>query len=114
MSPLPARSCLEPLDDRVIALGLELLEGERLELVHEAVQPDSFGERRVDVHRLARDAAALFGARDEVERPHVVEAVGELDEQNADVVGHRQQELAEILRRALVRRHRRRRSSKAW
>src|SRR3546814_16868599 len=31
-----------------------------------------------------------------------LQAIGELDEQHADIVGHRQQELAQILRRALV------------
>ena len=37
-----------------------------------------------------------------VERAHVVQPVGELDQQHADVVGHRQQELAQILGGALV------------
>src|SRR3546814_18202672 len=52
--------------------------------------------------RLARDPAALVRVGDEVDRPHIVQAIGELDEQHADIVGHRQQELAQILRRALV------------
>ncbi len=37
-----------------------------------------------------------------VERAHVVQAIGELDEEHADVVRHRQQELAQVLRGALV------------
>ena len=36
-----------------------------------------------------------------MERAHVVQPVGELDQQHADVVRHGEQELAQILRRAL-------------
>ena len=37
-----------------------------------------------------------------MERAHVVQPVSQLDQQHADVVGHRQQELAQILGGALV------------
>ena len=37
-----------------------------------------------------------------MERAHVVQPVGELHQQHADVVGQRQQELAQVLRGALV------------
>ncbi len=51
-------------------------------------------ERRVDVEGLLRDAALLeLGQRRD--RAHVVEAVGELDEQDPDVLGHRHQHLAQ-------------------
>ena len=36
------------------------------------------------------------------QRPHVVQAVGQLDQDDADVAGHRQQHLAEVLRLALL------------
>jgi hypothetical protein len=77
-------------------------EGERLQLIHEAVQPDPLGKRRIDVHRLACDPAALLVGLDVVQRPHIVQPVGELDQQHPDVVGHRQQELAQILGGAFV------------
>ena len=81
----------------VARIGIELGEGEILELVLHPVHADALGQRRIDVHRLARDPAALFVALDEAQRLHVVQAVGELDQQHADVLGHRQHELAEIL-----------------
>src|SRR3546814_9915279 len=40
----------------------------------------------------------LFRSGDVAQRAHVVQAVGQLDQQHADVVRHREQELAEILR----------------
>ena len=92
----------QPLGDRFIGVGLELLEGERLHLGHELVHADPLGERRVDIHRLLGDAAALLLALDVMERAHVVQPVGELHQQHADVVRHGEQELAQILRRALV------------
>ena len=50
---------LQPLGDRFIGVGLELLERQRLHLGHEFVHADPLGERGVDIHRLAGDAAAL-------------------------------------------------------
>ena len=38
-----------------------------------------------------------LSGRHVLERAHVVQAVGELDQQHADVLGHRQQQLAEVL-----------------
>ena len=50
----------------------------------------------VDVARLLRDLEPpLLG--EVVQRPHVVEPVGQLDQDHADVVDHRQQHLAEVL-----------------
>jgi hypothetical protein len=99
---LRAPDLLEPPGDRRVGLGLELLEREQLHLAHVLVHPHPLGERGVDVHRLAGDALALLGALDEVQRAHVVQPVGELDQQHADVLAHRQQELAQVLGDALV------------
>ena len=45
--------------------------------------------------------------RQMAERPHVVQAVGQLDEDDADVVHHRQQHLAEVLGLTLLARRER-------
>ena len=93
-------------DDAGARVRMQLGEGEVLELVLHPVHADALGERDIDVHRLARDAPALVVALDEMQRAHVVQPVGELDQQHADVLGHREHELAEILRLlGLVRLH---------
>ncbi len=45
------------------------------------------------------------GLLDEVERAHVVQPVGQLDQQHAHVLAHGEQELAQVFRRALVLGH---------
>ncbi len=77
---------------------MELGEGQILELVLHPVDTDALGQRRIDIHRLARDAPALLRILDEAERAHVVEAIRELDQEDADILGHGEDELAEILR----------------
>ena len=71
---------IEPLRDRLVCLGLDLLESEHLHLAHIFIQPDALGQRGVDIHRLARDALALLGLLDEVQRAHVVQPVAQLDQ----------------------------------
>jgi hypothetical protein len=105
--PALARADLrEPAGDRGIGLRLELLESEQLHLAHVFVHPHALGQGGVDIHRFAGDAAALFLALDEMQRAHVVEPVGQLDEEDADVLAHRQEELAQVFRCALVLGHR--------
>ncbi len=53
------------------------------------------GERRIDVQRLLSDpVAAICG--DKLQGAHVVQAIGELDQQHAHVVGDGQQKLAQV------------------
>ncbi len=82
--------------DHRIGLRIERLEREVLELLAHLLHTHAAGERRIDVERLLGDAAAR-GRRHEFQRAHVVQAVGELDQQHADVVGDRQQQLAQVL-----------------
>ena len=53
-------------------------------------------QRRVDVESFARDLAPL-DLRQRIDGAHVVEAVGELDEDDANVLRHRQEHLADVL-----------------
>ena len=89
---------IEPRLDGGVRLRIELREGQRLQLGLHRVHADAFGERRVDLHRLARDPAAPLGVLHEMQRAHVVQPVGQLHQQHADVAADRQHQLAEILR----------------
>src|SRR6185369_10766425 len=59
-------------------------------------------ERCVEVARFLRDANALF-RREPVERPHVVEPVRELDDDDAEIFRDRQEKLAIALDLAFLR-----------
>ncbi len=58
---------------------------------------DALGQRRVNLKRLKRDAALLF-RRQPPHRAHVVQPVGQFDQQHADIFRHGQKQLAEIFR----------------
>ena len=68
-----------------------------LELELEGVEPEPAGDGRVYVQGLARDGAAPRRCHG-IERAHVVSAVGEFDEDHAQVAHHRQHHLAEGFR----------------
>ena len=87
---------LQSLVDHPVGVRIELAECQILELLAHLVHAHAAGERRVDVERLLGDAAARL-ARHVVERAHVVQTVGELDQQHPHVVGDRQQQLAQVL-----------------
>ena len=89
--------CRQPLGDDAIGIRIELAERQVLELLAHLLHAHAAGERRIDVDRLFGGAAFAL-RRHEMQRAHIVQTVGELDEQHAHVVGDREQELAEILR----------------
>ena len=83
--------------------GSSGLERQLLQLVLDLAHAQPVGDRRVDVERLLGDpGATLLGQM--IERPHVVEPIRELHHDDADVVHHRQQHLAEVLRLTLLAR----------
>ena len=83
------------LDLGVLA-GVQRLEREVLELPLEGVDTEAVRERRVDLERLARLLHLLLLA-EVLDRAEVVEAVGELDQDHADVLGHRDDQLPVVL-----------------
>src|SRR5260370_15982032 len=90
-----------PLDDVVVSLGVEVAERKVLELPFELADAEAVSERSIDIKRLARDLAA-FHLRQRIERAHVVEAVGQLDEDDPKVLRHRHHHLADVLRLLLL------------
>ena len=89
-----------PLGDHRLDLGvlagMERLEREVLELPLQLVDAEPVGERRVHLERLARLLHLLL-APEILERPHVVEPVRELDQDDPDVMGHRDDHLPVVL-----------------
>ncbi len=74
----------------------EVLEREIFELGLDPADAQAIRQRRVDVEGLLRDALLLVFAH-ELERAHVVRAVGELHEDDANVLRHRDDHLPEVL-----------------
>ena len=86
----------ELVDHRLIGLGVAPLEGQRLQLLAHALHAHAARQRRVDLERLLGDAPAALRLH-VLERAHVVQAIGELDQQDADVARYGDQQLAEVL-----------------
>ena len=91
-----AASGLDQARDLAVRTRVERLEREVLELPLHLLHAEAIGERRVDLERLGGDPALLVGLV-RGDRAHVVQAVGELDQQHADVAGHRHDHLADVL-----------------
>ncbi len=89
--------CRQPLGDDAIGIRIKLAERQVLELFAHLLHAHAAGERRIDIDRLL-GGAALALRRHEMQRAHIVQTVGELDEQHAHVVCDCEQEFAEILR----------------
>jgi hypothetical protein len=99
LSPLGGDEPCETL----VSVRLEVLEREVLQLPPQLRHSKAVGERRVEVHRLLRNAPTLLLA-EIIQRPHVVQAIGELDQDDARVLRDGQEELAIVLDLALLRR----------
>ena len=93
---VPVGQVLQALADGGVRLGVQVAEGQVLELVADLLDAHAAGERCVDVQRLLGDAGALL-RRHEAQRAHVVQPVGELDEKHPKVCRDREQQLAEVL-----------------
>jgi hypothetical protein len=87
--------------DLLVLARVQRRERQVLELPLDRVDAEPVGDRRVDLQGLLRLVdLLLLGHR--ADRPHVVQAVGELDEDDPDVRGHRHHHLAVVLRLGLV------------
>ena len=87
---------VQPLADELVGFGIELPEGQILQFLAQAVHAHAAGERRIDVERFLGDAGAAL-RRHMLQRAHIVQPVGELDQQHAHVIGDGEQKLAQVL-----------------
>ena len=93
----------QPAHDRIARHGVQVREGQLLQLLADPVDADGAGQRAVDVEGFPRDPLALGGLLDEMQGAHVVQAVGQFHQQDADVLGDRQDELPQVLGLAQMR-----------
>ena len=85
----------EPLGNDFVGVRIEFAEREVLKLLAHFLHAHAARKRRIDIERLfGRQPARL--RRPMRQRPHVVQPVGELDQQHAHVVGDGKQKLAQI------------------
>jgi len=82
--------------DLGVLAGMQHLEGEILELPLERVDTETVSERGVHLERLAR-LLHLFLLAQVLDRAHVVQSIGELDQDDAHVARHRHDHLAVVL-----------------
>ena len=76
--------------------GVDPAKGQVLKLAAEFAHAEAMGERGVDVEGFAGDGALALGLQ-VLEGAHVVEAVGEFDEDHAHIADHGQKHLADVL-----------------
>jgi hypothetical protein len=82
--------------DLLVLARVQRREGEVFQLPLDLVDAEPVGERRVDLERLLGLLHLLLLA-EVLDRPHVVQPVGELDQDDADVLRHRDDHLAVVL-----------------
>ena len=66
-----------------------MLEGQIFKLFLDVMHTDALGKRGINLKRFSSDPHTLFRLGDIMQRPHVVQSVGQLDQQHANVFGHR-------------------------
>ena len=79
-----------------IAHRVHRLEGQVFEFMPQRVNPQPVGDGGVDFQRFLRDAATFFRAQ-RIQRAHVVQAVSQLDDDDANIFRHRQQNFLDVV-----------------
>ena len=91
-----ATSRQQGLVQYLVAIGVDGLEAAVLKLTEQGVQTQAMCNRRVNIQGFLGHAAALFRL-DGVQRAHIVQAVSQLDQDDAHVTRHGQQHLAKAV-----------------
>ncbi len=95
---LPFRAQIfQPPLDRIARFIVQFDKGEIFQIIAKTLHSDTLGQGCIYLHRLRGDAFALFWVFYEMKGTHIVQPVGQLDQQHADIVRHCQQKLSEIL-----------------
>ena len=86
----------DDLFNHAIAIRVERLEAQLFQLDLQVMDTQAMRQRTVDLQSFQRDATTLVWTQ-RAQRTHIVRAVGQLDENDADILHHRHDHLAEVL-----------------
>ena len=86
----------QSFDYFLVADRIQPLQRKILQLPFNLLHAEAMGNRRINLHRFERFGALLLLLH-ELNRAHIVQAVGELDEDDANVLRHGDQHFAQIL-----------------
>ena len=86
----------EPADDAGARLGVEHAKGQILEFFAHPLHTHAPRQRPIDIHGFTRLLRLLFRAH-RLDGAHIVKPVGKLDQNDPQILGHRHEQLAEIL-----------------
>ena len=87
---------IKPVVNQVVDIGAQVLEAHVLKTAHDDIEAQAVGQGRIDVHGFLGYALLLVGLL-EIQGGHVVQAVGQLHHDDAHVVAHGQDHLADVL-----------------
>ena len=91
----------QALDDLIVADRVEHLEAQVLEFPLDAAHAQTVRDGRVNLHRLER-LVALLALGQVLEGARVMQAVGQLDQDDADILGHGHEHFAQVLKLLLL------------
>src|ERR1035437_4579562 len=81
-------------EDLLVGIRLQVLEGQILEFAADLAHAETVRDRGIDLDGFARDALAPLRA-EITQGAHVVDAVGQFDQDDADILDHGEQHLAD-------------------
>ena len=90
-------TCFDILYQLVEYIRLRIFQSQVIQFDLDRRNTETLGDRRVDIHRLP-GFFLLFFAAHVLERAHVVEPVGQFDDNDTDIPGHSQKHFPEVLR----------------
>ena len=85
----------------IVGLRIQIGEGKVFEFRLDLGDPQPVGKRGIDIQGFLRDPF-LFIGRERLERAHVMQPVGEFDQDDPDVLCHGDDHLAEVVGLALL------------
>ena len=93
---VPVAQIRQPCGNGGAGFWHQVAKSQILQFIAHALHAHAPGQRRVDVQRFLGNARLLV-LRHKMQCAHIVQPVGELDQQHAHIIGNGQQKLAEIL-----------------